>query len=266
MSEDISIEAVAARLAAVREDLRRATEAAGREPGSVRLVAVSKRFPVEAIRAAAACGQRDFGENYVQEAVAKMEAFSSAGSAAVGSGVAETDPEAGLIWHMIGKVQSNKGALVGRRFDWVHGLDSWRAAKAIARGATESGRTVKVLFQIRLGGGEQRGGLEPEAAEDLAAEVASLDGLSLRGVMGVPVPDAPARPQFERLRLLGEGLAAYFEVPPADGVSDGRKTEIPMTEISAGMSGDYTDAIAEGSTMVRIGTAIFGQRSAGPQN
>jgi pyridoxal phosphate enzyme (YggS family) len=198
----------------------------------VRIVAVSKGVRWERVKEALDAGQRDFGENYLQEAIPKIERLAS------------VSPR----WHFIGQLQSNKAARIARAFDLVHSLASASAARAISGAATQVGKVVPVMIQVRLGGGAERGGVEPEAVEALALSVCRLPGLTLDGVMGVAPLGEAARPAFARLRgvldrLRGRGF------PNA-----------PLRELSAGMSADYGDAILEGATLVRLGSAIFGER------
>ncbi len=240
MSHDDPLrERIGAALATVHARIDAAARAAGRDPGDVRLVAVSKRQDAALVAAAVACGHRDFGENYVQEGLAKIETV----RALVGP-----DPE--LRWHMIGHLQSNKAARVASAFALVHGLDSLKAAAALGRGAVAAGTTAHALVQVHLGGHAGRGGVGIDEVEAFVAGAADIDGLQLDGVMGVAPPDEDPRPYFARLRQIAERLQA-LALPRA-----------PMREISAGMTGDFEAAIAEGATLVRVGTAIFGKRPA----
>jgi len=220
---------IAERLAGVRERLAAAATRAGRDPADVRLIAVSKNVDADAIRAAHDAGQTDFGENYVQPALAKIEALGTAR----------------IRWHMIGQLQSNKAARVARAFDVVHSLASTSAARAMSRALAEQGRSCEVLVQVHLGGGAARGGVAPERAAAFVAEVAGLPGLIVDGVMGVAPRGEEARPAFARLRRVLEELR------------DLGLEGVPLRELSAGMSGDYEAAVLEGATLVRIGRAIF---------
>jgi len=234
---------IGARLAAVRERVTEAARAAGRDAAGVRLVAVTKKQGADAVRAAYAAGQRDFGENYVQEAVAKIAALEA------------EMPDA--RWHFIGRLQSNKAAVAVRYFGLLHGIDSQSTAAALSRAAVRDGRVVDLLLQVRLGArGAQgrdgsRGGVESDAAADFLAAASAHEGIRFTGLMGVADPDEPARPQFAGLRELASRLAAL-------GVE-----RAPLGELSMGMTGDLEDAVAEGATIVRIGTAIFGERPRG---
>jgi pyridoxal phosphate enzyme (YggS family) len=223
---------VAARLVAIREQIEECTLSTGRDAGAVKLVAVTKRVPLEGVRAAVAAGQTDFGENYVQEGIAKIEALSMPN----------------LRWHLIGALQSNKAARAARSFDLLHSVCSQSVARVISREMVASNREARVLLQIRLGGGEGRAGVDPQEAEALARALTELPGIQLDGVMGVAAQGEPTRPQFARLFSVLERIRA-LGLPHA-----------PLREMSAGMSGDFLDAIREGATIVRIGSAIFGER------
>jgi len=216
---------VAANLAAVRARIARAAERAGRDPGSVHLIAVSKTKPAALVRAALAAGATDFGENYVQEAVAKR--------AEVG---------AGGRWHLIGHLQRNKAARAVETFDCIQTVDSAALGTALARHAAEQQRTIHVLVEVRLGGEATKSGVDPEALPALLAELQS-PALVVDGLMTVPPPGDPeaARPHFRTLRALGERAG--------------------LRELSMGMSDDFEVAIEEGATMVRVGRAIFGART-----
>ncbi len=195
------------------------------------LVAVSKTRSVAEIRAALAHGQRDFGENYVQEGVEKVIALAGSGA----------------IWHFIGPLQSNKAKLVAEHFDWVHGLDRLKIADALSR-HRQPGKPLNVCIQVNVSGESSKGGVTPEAALGLAESVAALPNLRLRGVMTIieNISDvAVQRDQFGRLRAV---LLAILQAG------------IAVDTCSMGMSQDFITAIEEGSTMVRIGSAIFGAR------
>ena len=233
-------EELAARLTGVRERLAEACTANGRRPEDVLLVAVSKFQPASAVAAVAADGQRDFGENYVQEALEKR------------AGLAADPVAADLRWHMIGHVQSRKAAQVAGAFVLIHTLDSVKLADALERRLAVTGRLQPVLMEINIGAEPQKAGVMPEAAQALGEHVLwACPHLALRGLMCLPpVFDAgeAARPYFARLRRLGEDLRS--------------KLGIAMPELSMGMSGDFAAAVAEGATIVRIGTDIFGPRPA----
>jgi PLP dependent protein len=220
-------------LRAVRERIAAAERAAGRAPGSVSLIAVGKTFPAHAIRQVAALGQADFGENRVQELLAKADELA----------------DLSLRWHVIGQLQRNKAVAVARLGAVVHSVDRRRLAEALARAAEAAGRPVEVLIQVDLGGpaGEEaaRGGADPADVPALADAVADLPGLRLRGLMAVAPRGEQPGPAFERLAALAARVRA--DHPSA-------------TDISAGMSGDLEQAVAAGATLVRVGAAIFGDR------
>ncbi|MFW6051299.1 MAG: YggS family pyridoxal phosphate-dependent enzyme [Myxococcota bacterium] len=216
-------------LAQVRGRLVSACEQARRDPRAIRLVAVSKVHPPAAVRAAYAEGQRDFGENYVQEMSAKAEALSDLTE---------------LRWRFVGHLQRNKARDVVRLGAAVETVDSSRLADAIDRRAAQEGRRLEVLIQVNVGGEAQKAGCAPDQVPALVAHVRGLDGLDLRGLMTVPPhTDDPegARPFFRRLR----------ELRDAHGLRD----------LSMGMTHDLEIAVQEGATIVRVGTAIFGKRS-----
>lgn len=224
---------IAGNLQLVRQRMDQAARAAGRDPQSVRLVAVSKLHPATDVVQALAAGQILFGENYVQEAQAKM--------AAVG-------PDA--QWHFIGHLQGNKARVAAELFHMVETLHGLKLAQALDRHCQELGRRLPVLVQVNLGGEAQKSGCPPAEAPALCQAVAGLPGLELKGLMTMPpFFDDPeqSRPIFAGLRRLAQGLAP--NLPPGS-----------MDELSMGMSGDFQAAIYEGSTLVRVGTAIFGQR------
>jgi PLP dependent protein len=219
--------AIAANLASVRARIAAAAERAGRDPASVKLVAVSKTFPAADVLAAHAAGQRLFGENRVQEAVAKANETRAAG-------INEID------WHLIGRLQSNKARVAAGLFSMIESVDSLRLAQTLAQ-RTE--RTLPVLIEVNAGGETSKAGFALDAAEQAVAAIRALPLLDVRGLMTVapPVADAEAvRPLFRALATLA------------------RKLDLP--ELSMGMSGDFEVAIEEGATLVRLGAAIFGGR------
>lgn len=220
---------IAANVQAVR---RRISAALGDQVRDVRLVAVSKQRSPEAIRAALEAGCRDIGESYVQEALPKIAALQGAGA----------------TWHYIGHLQTNKARDVAMHFDWVHGVDRAKAAAALDRARPANLPALEVCVQVNISGEATKGGADPEGALQLCLEVAAFPRLRLRGLMGMAEPTADAalqRAQFARLR-------AVYEKARAAGLE--------LDTLSMGMSDDFEAAIAEGSTMVRIGTAIFGER------
>ena len=211
-----------------------ACTAAGRDPASVRLLAVSKTFPAEALREAHAAGQRAFGENYVQEGLAKIEALS--------------DLRDELEWHCIGPLQSNKTRPVAEHFDWVHSIDRLKIAERLSEQRPEGMAPLQVCLQVNVDGGANKSGVPADEALALARAVAALPRLQVRGLMAIPEPAEGFEPQ----RALFLRAASVFERIRADG--------IPLDVLSLGMSADLEAAIAAGSTMVRVGSAIFGGR------
>lgn len=223
---------LADRLHAVQEKLKRACEAAGRDPAAARLIAVSKTFPEEVVRAAYAAGQRHFGENYVQELKSKGEAFS-------------TEGREDITWHFIGQIQSNKIKHIAAHASYVHALEKLAHAQALGRRAE---RPIKVLVSVNIGGEESKGGLAPEETLERCAEIAEVENIEVCGLMCMPPPsENPERsaPYFERMAALAE---------------EGRARGIPLTELSMGMSGDFHVSVRYGATWVRVGSAIFGRR------
>ena len=216
---------IADNAAQVRDRIASAAKRAGRLPEDITLAAVSKRQPAEAITEALAAGLTQFGENYVQEAAEKRSLVT------------------GGHWHLIGHLQSNKSKQAVALFDLIQSVDSVKLAREIGRQALAAGKTQAILLQVHLGDEDTKTGVSPEAALDTAAEMVEINGLALRGLMGVPPLAVDPRPYFVQLRTLFE------QMPP-----DTRQT------LSLGMSGDYVTAIEEGATLVRVGTAIFGAR------
>ena len=224
---------LAANLAAVRAAIAAACAAAGRDPAEVQLIAVTKTFPVPDIMLLYELGIADVGENKDQEAAPKVAACAAAGLA--------------LRWHFVGQLQVNKVASVASYAYMVHSVDRMRLVDALGRRAVAAGRQVRCLVQVSLDVTPGRGGAEPGQVLGLADAIAARDGLALAGVMAVaPLGESP-RPAFARLREIAEMVRSAH---PAAQV------------ISAGMSGDLGDAIAEGATHVRIGTALLGGRRA----
>lgn len=228
---------IASKLAALRARIADLARAAGREPGSVRLIAVSKTHPVESLRAALEAGQRDFGENTVQEALPKIAAL--AGNS--------------VEWHFIGHLQSNKAKFVPGRFAWLHSLDSAKLAARLSRTAQEAGARLNALIEVNVTRDPAKHGVAPEALPALLEQLLRDDtpGLALRGLMTIgpyEAGEAETRRCFSRLRELRDESRERFGLPA-------------FTELSMGMSGDYAEAIAEGATMVRLGTAVFGKRT-----
>ncbi len=229
---------IASNLQAVQQRIARACVACGRDPGSVRLLAVSKTFDPTAVAEAVAAGQRAFGENYVQEGVAKIEALRAAGVGA-------------LEWHCIGPLQSNKTRPVAERFDWVQSVDRLRIAERLSAQRPPHLPPLQVCLQVNVDGGPTKAGVAPAEALALARAVAALPRLRLRGVMAIPdpLPQATAmRAVFARVAEVFETLRSALGSPP------------DFDTLSMGMSDDLEAAIAAGSTMVRVGSAIFGRR------
>jgi pyridoxal phosphate enzyme (YggS family) len=220
------------RLQAVRDRIARAAAAAGREPDRIRLIAVSKAVPVQAVREAAACGQGAFGENYVQEGVDKLLALG--------------DPA--LEWHFIGPIQSNKTRLLAEHFHWVQSVDRLKVAQRLADQRPPDLASLQVCIQVNVSGEATKSGVEPSGLTGLVQQVAALPRLTLRGLMTIPkatLDRASQRSQFALLRGLKDELASRG---------------FPLDTLSMGMSDDLEAAIAEGATMVRVGRAIFGER------
>ena len=227
---------IATRVAAVRERIARAAERASRPAEAVRLVAISKTFPAEAVREAFSAGVRDFGENRVQEAESKIAALADLGAA-------------GLHWHLVGHLQSNKARRAATLFDTVHSIDSLDLARRLARVGAESGCTLRGLVQVDLAGEQTKFGLDEGELLTALEALRGEPGLGVEGLMALPPyledPEA-VRPFFRRLRELGERATA---------------AGLAGRELSMGMSHDFEVAIEEGATMVRVGSAIFGERT-----
>ena len=213
--------------------IARAASDAGRDPAGIRLLAVSKTWPAESVREAAAAGQQAFGENYVQEGVAKVEALA----------------DLNLEWHFIGPLQSNKTRPVANSFAWVHSIDRLKIAQRLSEQRDVFLPPLQVCIQVNVSGEASKSGVSPAELPELARAVAALPRLKLRGLMTIPEPTpdvALQRSRFAMLRQLMDELRA-------DGLE--------LDTLSMGMSDDLEAAIAEGSTMVRVGTAIFGSRN-----
>ena len=224
--------ALAERLHAVRDRIACAARAAGRNPQSVRLIAVSKFHPARAVAALAAAGQLDFGESYVQEACVKQAELAYLA----------------LRWHCIGHIQTNKVKNMVGRFTYIHSMDSLKLAQALRRHISDLTRQ-QVLIQVNVGNEEQKFGVHPEELPVLAEHVARMPEFDLAGLMCLPPffeSGARARPYFALLRELCERLRT--------------RLGLALPELSMGMSGDFVEAVAEGATLVRIGTDIFGPR------
>lgn len=223
---------IAANLQAVHARIAQAARAAGRAPGDVMLLAVSKTFPAEHIAQAHAAGQRAFGENYAQEAVEKITRLAGLH----------------LEWHFIGPVQSNKTGVISAHFQWVHSVERGKIAQRLAAARPEGLPPLNVCIQVNVSGEASKSGVSPGEEEALAAAIARLPRLRLRGLMAIPEPTPDAALQRRRFALLRERKDYLVNRGYA------------LDTLSMGMSDDLEAAIAEGATLVRIGTAIFGSR------
>ncbi len=223
---------VTASLEMIRTRIAEAERRFDRVPGSVSLLAVSKTQPPEAVEAAAHAGQRAFGENHLQDALIKLDALGGMD----------------LEWHFIGPVQSNKTRAIAQRFDWVHSVDRIRVAERLNAQRAPGSHPLNVCLQVNISGETSKSGVLPDEVGALADAIAELPNLRLRGVMAIPAPSVGFDAQREALHPLSE----IYQRLRADGHS--------LDTLSMGMTDDLEAAIAEGSTTVRIGTAIFGAR------
>lgn len=226
---------VAGRLTAIRERIAAAARSAGRDPSAVTLVAVSKTFPIEAVREAWNAGQRDFGENRVQEALQKIAAA----------------PDLAIKWHLLGHLQTNKARRAAPAFSMIQSVDSVELLLKLDRAAAETGATPDLLVQVDLAQEATKFGASADEVRRILDAAAGCEAAQVRGLMTLPpVPDTPedARPWFRQLRELRDRWQA--EGVPAS----------MLQELSMGMSGDFEVAVQEGATIVRVGTAIFGSR------
>ena len=225
-------------LAAIRRRIDRIAASCGRDSADIHLLAVSKTRQASDIRTAIACGQRDFGENYLQEALPKIEALA----------------DEAICWHYIGPIQSNKTRAIANSFDWVHSVDRLKIAHRLSQQRDPDKAPLNICLQVNISDEASKSGLAVADLITPALEIAGLARLRLRGLMGMPRPSsdpAEQRRQFARLRQLQQSLAA----------------ELPgLTDLSMGMSADMDAAIQEGSTWLRIGTAIFGSRPPKPRD
>ena len=231
---------IADRLTEVRGRIEAAARSAGRDPSAVTLVAVSKTFPLDLIREAAAAGQLDFGENRVQEALQKIQA----------------SPDLPLRWHLLGHLQANKARRAAAAFHTIHSVDGIVLLQKIDAAAREAGASPELLIQVDLAGEETQHGVPPGEVPALLNAAAGLRAARVVGVMTLPpYPEDPeeSRPWFRQLRDLRDGWLKAGTSPAL------------LRELSMGMSGDFEVAIQEGATMVRVGTAIFGRRTSGPK-
>ncbi|BBU42278.1 MULTISPECIES: YggS family pyridoxal phosphate-dependent enzyme [Pseudomonas] len=219
-------------LSAISARIANAAQAAGRDPASVQLLAVSKTKPASAIREVHAAGVRDFGENYLQEALTKQQALS----------------DLPLIWHFIGPIQSNKTKAIAEHFDWVHSVDRLKIAQRLSEQRPAGLAPLNICLQVNVSGEDSKSGCAPADLPALAKAVAALPNLRLRGLMAIPEPTddrAAQEAAFSSLRALQKGL------------------DLGLDTLSMGMSHDLEAAIAQGATWVRIGTALFGARDYG---
>ena len=224
---------IATNLQAVRQRICQAAIAAGRDPAGVHLLAVGKTWPVALIREAMAAGQRAFGENYVQEGVGKIAEIA--------------DPS--LLWHFIGPLQSNKTRPVAEHFDWVHSIDRLKVAERLSEQRPAHLAPLQVCVQVNVSGEASKSGCAPAAVAELCRQVAALPRLQLRGLMAIPAPADDAEAQRRPLRQVRLLLAEL------------RAGGLDLDTLSMGMSHDLEAAVAEGATIVRVGTAIFGERN-----
>ncbi|MEO8015820.1 YggS family pyridoxal phosphate-dependent enzyme [Polaromonas sp.] len=239
---------IAHHLLHVHDRIHAACLACGRDPASVRLLAVSKTFGAEAVAEAMAAGQTAFGENYIAEGVDKIEALRGWLAAAANGAVT---PASTLEWHCIGPVQSNKTRLVAGHFDWVQSVDRLKIAQRLSEQRPAELPALQVCLQVNIDGGANKSGVAPEAALALAREVAQLPRLVLRGLMAIPEPAT----DFVAACALHASAKDLFDQINASGA-----LALPMDTLSLGMTADLEAAIHAGSTMVRVGTAIFGGR------
>ena len=223
------------RIQKIEQQIREAAIKAGRSPEEIRLVAVSKIKPAEMVKEAIEAGQRIFGENYIQEAVAKVEEIGNEG----------------IEWHFIGHLQSKKAKYAAGVFTLIHSVDSLKLAKEIDKHAAKKGTVQEILIQVNTSGEESKSGATDASVIELVREVATLEHVAVKGLMTMPAffddPEG-ARPYFRQLRLIKERIDS-LAIPGVE-----------MKELSMGMSGDFEVAIEEGATLVRVGTAIFGAR------
>ncbi|MGI5877381.1 MAG: YggS family pyridoxal phosphate-dependent enzyme [Christensenellales bacterium] len=223
-------ETVTARVASVRERVARAAAAAGRTPGDIEMIAVTKSVAIPAMREAAAAGIAAFGENRVQEFMAKADLFLE------------------INWHIIGHLQSNKVKYIIGRCALVHSVDRESLAAEIDRRCRAQGIAQPVLVEVNIGREPQKSGVMPDALWALLDSMLAMPGISVRGLMAIPPMGEPARPWFARMRqLMDEAKRRY--------------PQVGLTTLSMGMSADFEQAIAEGATMIRVGSALFGPRA-----
>lgn len=235
MPQALSTTAMLERLAAVKERIARAARACGRDPDQITLVAVSKRHPAANIAALADAGHKDFGESYIQEALAKQEELAGYD----------------INWHFIGHLQRNKAKQAAGRFTLIHGVDKLELAKQLSKRALEQELEQELLIQVNIHGEEQKSGVNEQELSSLLREVTTLPNLRVTGLMTMPrfCPDPEeSRSCFARLRELRDELE--------------QELGLALPRLSMGMSNDFAQAVEEGATLVRVGTDIFGERPA----
>lgn len=225
---------IAANIQQVQERIARACAEAQRDVQSVTLLAVSKTFPSDTVREAAACGLRRFGENYVQEAVEKIQSLE--------------DLREQLEWHLIGPLQSNKTRVVAEHFDWVHSVDRLKIAERLSAQRPAHLPPLQLCLQVNISGEESKSGLAPAQVREVAHQVAALPHVKLRGLMAIPEPAADPDAQRRPHRALRELMDTL------------NREGLALDTLSMGMTADLEAAILEGATIVRVGTAIFGKR------
>ncbi|MBK1874045.1 MULTISPECIES: YggS family pyridoxal phosphate-dependent enzyme [Marinobacter] len=228
---------IADNLGSVTRRIQKATLQAGRDAGSVSLLAVSKTRSAEELREAATAGQLAFGENYLQEALDKMSELSDL---------------ADIEWHFIGPIQSNKTRQIAAAFSWVHSVDRLKVARRLSEQRETGLPPLNICLQVNINNEQSKSGCRPEELPELVSEISQLPGLTLRGLMAIPDPDQSETGLRQSFRMLANALKELKRDFPEAG---------PLDTLSMGMSGDLETAIAEGSTCVRIGTAVFGERS-----
>jgi hypothetical protein len=227
---------IADNLGSVTRRIQKATLRAGREPNSVSLLAVSKTRSPEELREAMTAGQLAFGENYLQEALDKIAAL---------------DDLAGIDWHFIGPIQSNKTRQIASAFSWVHSVDRLKVARRLSEQRESGLPPLNICLQVNINNEQSKSGCQPEDLPELVSEISLLPGLTLRGLMAIPDPEQSESALRASFRKLANTLKELRQEYPEAG---------PLDTLSMGMSGDLEMAIAEGATWVRIGTAVFGER------
>ncbi|AZT82681.1 YggS family pyridoxal phosphate-dependent enzyme [Marinobacter sp. NP-4(2019)] len=227
---------IADNIGSVTRRIQKATLKAGRSPGSVHLLAVSKTRSAEDLQEAIAAGQMAFGENYLQEALDKMKAL---------------EDEPGIDWHFIGPIQSNKTRQIANAFSWVHSVDRLKIARRLSEQRDASLPPLNICLQVNINEEESKSGCSLEELDELASAMGELSNLRLRGLMAIPDPDQPEAQLRTSFRKLANALKTLRQNQPEAG---------PLDTLSMGMSGDMETAIEEGATWVRVGTALFGSR------